>query len=83
MLRHESSRARSAPVVTPEKISAVTTLLEAFGCSRTILNANATRVTSLFSLDFDSAGGLVSASLQTMLLEKRRSAIATSSPSFS
>ena len=36
------------------------------------MNANATRFSSLFSVDFDSAGHLASASLQAMMLEKTR-----------
>lgn len=58
--------------LTSEKLTAVFNLLEAFGNARTVMNANATRFASLFSVDFDSAGLVASASVQTMLLEKAR-----------
>ena len=58
--------------LTLDKLNAITTLMEAFGNSRTIMNTNATRFSSLFSLDYDSLGHLVSASIQGMLLEKSR-----------
>ena len=58
--------------LTMDKLNAITTLMESFGNSRTIMNSNATRFTSLFSLDYDSLGHLVSASMQAMLLEKSR-----------
>lgn len=57
---------------TPDCVQAISTLLEAFGNTRTIINANATRFSSLFSIDFDPSGQIASASLQTMLLEKSR-----------
>ncbi|XP_059090834.1 unconventional myosin-XVIIIa-like isoform X2 [Tigriopus californicus] len=57
---------------TPDRVQAISTLLEAFGNTRTIINANATRFSSLFSIDFDPSGQIASASLQTMLLEKSR-----------
>jgi len=64
-------RVRPSPL-TPERLSAAFALLEAFGGARTILNASATRFASLFSVDFDTAGQAVSASLQASLLEKSR-----------
>ncbi len=65
-----SSKNNSA--LSQEKLQAVFTLLESFGNARTVMNANATRFASLFSVDFDTSGALASASLQTMLLEKTR-----------
>uniref|UniRef100_T1J6E8 Myosin motor domain-containing protein n=1 Tax=Strigamia maritima TaxID=126957 RepID=T1J6E8_STRMM len=59
-------------VVTVEKLNAISTLLEAFGNCRTIMNTNATRFTALFSLDFDHAGQINNASVQVLLLEKNR-----------
>ena len=58
--------------MTLDKLNAINILLEAFGNARTIMNANATRFSSLISLDFDTLGHIVSASLQTMMLEKSR-----------
>lgn len=51
-------------VVTPEKLNAIWTLLEAFGNARTHMNINATRFTHIFSLDFDQSGAIASASIQ-------------------
>ena len=56
-----SSPVRAVPV---EKLTAVWTLLEAFGNCRTVLNTNATRFTSVFSLDFDQSGQAASGSVQ-------------------
>lgn len=47
-----------------EKLNAISTLLEAFGNSRTVMNTNATRFTQIFSLDFDHSGQIASASVQ-------------------
>lgn len=58
--------------ISLDKLNAIHTLLEAFGNARTIMNVNATRFSSLFSFDYDSLGHIVSASIQTMLLEKSR-----------
>lgn len=63
---------KSACAVTADKLAAARALLDSFGQARTLLNARATRHGALFSVDFDSAGALVSASVQTMLLEKAR-----------
>lgn len=49
-----------------EKLNAIYTLLEAFGNCRTVMNANATRFTQLFSIDIDHSGQIVSASLQVI-----------------
>nr|XP_015222980.1 PREDICTED: unconventional myosin-XVIIIa isoform X15 [Lepisosteus oculatus] len=55
-----------------EKWQAVYTILEAFGNSATTMNSNASRFSQIVSLDFDQAGQVASASIQTMLLEKLR-----------
>ena len=47
-----------------DKLNAINVLLEAFGNARTIMNSNATRFSSLVSLDFDTLGRVVSASIQ-------------------
>ncbi|XP_054429214.1 unconventional myosin-XVIIIa isoform X8 [Pteronotus mesoamericanus] len=59
-------------VFSVEKWQALYTLLEAFGNSPTIMNGSATRFSQILSLDFDQAGQVASASVQTMLLEKLR-----------
>ncbi|XP_022365256.1 unconventional myosin-XVIIIa isoform X6 [Enhydra lutris kenyoni] len=59
-------------VFSVEKWQALYSLLEAFGNSATIMNGNATRFSQILSLDFDQAGQVASASIQTMLLEKLR-----------
>ncbi|XP_074045202.1 unconventional myosin-XVIIIa isoform X6 [Macrotis lagotis] len=59
-------------VFSVEKWQALYTVLEAFGNSPTIMNGNATRFSQIISLDFDQAGQVASASVQTMLLEKLR-----------
>ena len=46
------------------RLSAINTLLEAFGNTRTIMNANATRFSQIFSVDFDHSGVIASASVQ-------------------
>jgi hypothetical protein len=46
------------------RLTAIHTLMEAFGNSRTVMNANATRFTQIFSVDFDHSGLIVSASVQ-------------------
>uniref|UniRef100_A0A3B5LJ84 Myosin motor domain-containing protein n=1 Tax=Xiphophorus couchianus TaxID=32473 RepID=A0A3B5LJ84_9TELE len=55
-----------------EKWQAVYSILEAFGNASTSLNGNASRFSHIVSLDFDQAGLVTSASIQTMLLEKMR-----------
>ncbi|XP_062888004.1 unconventional myosin-XVIIIa isoform X12 [Mobula hypostoma] len=59
-------------IVTVEKWQAVYSVLEAFGNTSTSMNTNATRFSEIISLDFDQAGQVASASIQTMLLEKVR-----------
>ncbi|KAL1779351.1 unconventional myosin-XVIIIa isoform X3 [Sigmodon hispidus] len=59
-------------VFSVEKWQALYTLLEAFGNSPTTMNGSATRFSQILSLDFDQAGQVASASIQTMLLEKLR-----------
>lgn len=55
-----------------EKLTAAAALLESFGNSRTAANANASRFTQLFSLDFDHMGQVVAASVQALMLERSR-----------
>ncbi|CAL1265372.1 unnamed protein product [Larinioides sclopetarius] len=62
----------SKQVLTGEKLNAVSTLLEAFGNCRTVMNSNATRFTQLFSVDLDHSGQIISASVQAYMLEKSR-----------
>ncbi|XP_072249254.1 unconventional myosin-XVIIIa-like isoform X1 [Leuresthes tenuis] len=59
-------------IFSAEKWQAVYTILEAFGNSSSAMNANASRFSHVVSLDFDQAGQVASASIQTMLLEKMR-----------
>ncbi|XP_029768414.1 unconventional myosin-XVIIIa isoform X13 [Terrapene carolina triunguis] len=59
-------------IFSVEKWQALYTILEAFGNSSTSMNGNATRFSQIVSLDFDQAGQVASASIQTMLLEKLR-----------
>lgn len=59
-------------VLTPEKLTAIWTVLESFGNCKTVMNTNATRFTQIFSLDFDQSGTIASASLQIFMLEKTR-----------
>lgn len=53
-------------------MNAVNSILEAFGNTKTCLNANATRFTQILSLDFDHSGQIASASVQVLLLERSR-----------
>ncbi|XP_071038996.1 unconventional myosin-XVIIIa isoform X1 [Parasteatoda tepidariorum] len=62
----------SKQILTAEKLKAVSTLLEAFGNCRTVLNSNATRFTELFTIDFDHSGQIISASVQAYMLERSR-----------
>ncbi|XP_077421510.1 myosin-XVIIIa isoform X8 [Vanacampus margaritifer] len=59
-------------IFSAEKWQAVYTILEAFGNTSTSMNGNASRFSHVVSLDFDQAGQVASASIQTMLLEKMR-----------
>ncbi|XP_057694595.1 unconventional myosin-XVIIIa-like isoform X3 [Corythoichthys intestinalis] len=59
-------------IFSAEKWQAVYTILEAFGNTSTSMNTNASRFSHVVSLDFDQAGQVASASIQTMLLEKMR-----------
>lgn len=59
-------------ILSPDRLSAIHLLLEAFGNSRTVMNAGATRFTEIFSVDFDHSGLIVSASIQMLMLEKNR-----------
>lgn len=60
----KSSKKQGLSLLTQDKTAAMFLLLEAFGNSRTIMNANATRFTKLISLEFDIGGQIVSASVQ-------------------
>ncbi|XP_053968868.1 unconventional myosin-XVIIIa isoform X5 [Anastrepha ludens] len=55
-----------------EKVNSINIILEAFGNTKTCLNANATRFTQLLSLDFDQTGQIASASVQVLLPERQR-----------
>lgn len=59
-------------LLTAEKVNAINTILEAFGNTKTSMNANATRFTQIFSLDFDHSGQIASASIQVLLMERNR-----------
>ncbi|XP_025836793.1 unconventional myosin-XVIIIa isoform X2 [Agrilus planipennis] len=59
-------------ILSVEKLTSVWTVLESFGNAKTVLNANATKFTQIFSLDFDQSGCIASASIQTLMLEKSR-----------
>ncbi|XP_055598007.1 unconventional myosin-XVIIIa isoform X6 [Uranotaenia lowii] len=59
-------------ILSAERVTAMSTILEAFGNAKTSLNANATRFTQILSLDFDHCGQIGSASIQILLLEKSR-----------
>ncbi|XP_048747756.2 unconventional myosin-XVIIIa-like isoform X4 [Ostrea edulis] len=59
-------------ILTGDKLNAISTLMDAFGNSRSILNTNASRYGQLTTLDFDHSGQIASASLQVMLFEKTR-----------
>ncbi|CAG9770131.1 unnamed protein product [Ceutorhynchus assimilis] len=59
-------------ILNLEKLTSMWTVLESFGNSKTVMNANATRFTQIFSIDFDQSGSIASASIQTLLLEKTR-----------
>jgi len=59
-------------VLTAEKLGSISTMLEAFGNSRTLLNTNATRFSQLFSVDFDHSGTIVSGSIQALMLDRYR-----------
>ncbi|KAG8590483.1 hypothetical protein GDO81_006778 [Engystomops pustulosus] len=59
-------------IFSAEKWQAVYTILEAFGNSGSSLNGNSSRFSQIISLDFDQAGQVASATIQTMLLEKLR-----------
>ncbi|KAL8610894.1 hypothetical protein ACOMHN_056749 [Nucella lapillus] len=59
-------------IFTVEKLSGISTLLQALGNSRTLLNANASRYTQITTLDYDPSGVIASASVQVVLFEKSR-----------
>ncbi|EAL41598.3 AGAP011138-PA, partial [Anopheles gambiae str. PEST] len=73
-----ASRPEVQPAVqralTVEKVSAIGTILDAFGNERTALNGNATKFTQIFALDFDHSGQIVSGSIQIMPIDRMRPA---------
>ena len=72
MIHHDSSVMQLFCFrVLVEKLSAVFTLLEAFGNSRTLMNTTATRFTQLFTLDFDTTGQIAAASVQVEVVDGR------------
>uniref|UniRef100_A0A182KGX5 Myosin motor domain-containing protein n=1 Tax=Anopheles christyi TaxID=43041 RepID=A0A182KGX5_9DIPT len=60
--------------LTVEKVSAIGTIMDAFGNERTALNGNATKFTQIFALDFDHSGQIVSGSIQIMPIDRMRPA---------
>ncbi|XP_055629701.1 unconventional myosin-XVIIIa isoform X3 [Toxorhynchites rutilus septentrionalis] len=66
-------------ILSAERVSAMNTILESFGNTKTCLNSNATRFTQILSLDFDHCGQIASASVQILLLEKSRAGRRSSS----
>ncbi|XP_050097138.1 unconventional myosin-XVIIIa isoform X2 [Anopheles aquasalis] len=58
--------------LTVEKVSAIGTILDAFGNERTALCGNATKFTQIFALDFDHAGQLVAGSIQVLPIDRMR-----------
>uniref|UniRef100_A0A8C5LTT9 Myosin XVIIIB n=1 Tax=Leptobrachium leishanense TaxID=445787 RepID=A0A8C5LTT9_9ANUR len=59
-------------LVTVEKIQAMFTILKSFGCVSTNECTNSSRFSMIMSLDFNAAGRITAAHLQTMLLERLR-----------
>lgn len=72
LVQYLATIAGANKVFSVEKWQALSTILEAFGNSPSAMNSNATRFSHILSLDFDQAGQVASASIQTMLLEKLR-----------
>ncbi|XP_052889550.1 unconventional myosin-XVIIIa isoform X2 [Anopheles moucheti] len=62
----------SVRALTVEKVSAIGTIMDAFGNERTALNGNATKFTQIFALDFDHSGQIVSGSIQIMPIDRMR-----------
>ncbi|XP_050079947.1 unconventional myosin-XVIIIa [Anopheles maculipalpis] len=70
-----ASRQEAQPSIralTVEKVSAIGTIMDAFGNERTALNGNATKFTQIFALDFDHSGQIVSGSVQIMPIDRMR-----------
>lgn len=65
-VRHTSHR------VTHDRVRAARTLVEAFTCSRTLTNTNASRCAELTTLDFDFEYSITGMSVQLFLLERTR-----------
>ena len=57
-------------IITIEKFNALFSVLDSFGNSKTHMNANATRFSQLFSLDFDQSGQIASASIQVRIFTR-------------
>uniref|UniRef100_A0A2M4A1C6 Putative myosin class ii heavy chain n=1 Tax=Anopheles triannulatus TaxID=58253 RepID=A0A2M4A1C6_9DIPT len=66
------SSTTTARPLTVEKVSAIGTILDAFGNERTALCGNATKFTQIFALDFDHAGQLVAGSIQVLPIDRMR-----------
>lgn len=54
-------------MLSVEKLDSVYTILSAFGNCRTSVNANASRFTQIFTVDFDPTGQVGSASVQVKM----------------
>ncbi|XP_049538856.1 unconventional myosin-XVIIIa isoform X2 [Anopheles darlingi] len=67
-----SGSSSTARPLTVEKVSAIGTILDAFGNERTALCGNATKFTQIFALDFDHAGQLVAGSIQVLPIDRMR-----------
>ncbi|XP_046371611.2 unconventional myosin-XVIIIa-like isoform X3 [Haliotis rufescens] len=59
-------------ILNVDKLTAIMSLMESFGNSRTLLNTNASRYTQITTLDFDHSGQINSASIQVLMFEKNR-----------
>ncbi|XP_058174390.1 unconventional myosin-XVIIIa isoform X1 [Anopheles ziemanni] len=68
----DSSASSAVRALTVEKVSAIGTIMDAFGNERSVLNGNATKFTQIFALDFDHGGQIVSGSIQVMPIDRMR-----------
>lgn len=69
---YNSNRKNQKVITYEEKIQNSNPLLETFGNAKTIKNDNSSRFGKLMRLNYDSRGGLKSASIETYLLAKSR-----------
>nr|XP_015221540.1 PREDICTED: unconventional myosin-XVIIIb [Lepisosteus oculatus] len=69
LIRHAGT---AGSIVTVEKLKAVLTVLRAFGCVKTRHCDSSSRFSMVLSLDFNHAGRVSAAHVQTMLLEHWR-----------